>query len=146
MKWSDKTLVEWDTLIHEKVMGVDPAISCDGAFVSNPHDGHETLYCSRCDAGIFFGDSKTHKQPLVPAYTTDMNAALQMLTYEKYVASYISYHKSDHGAPVPQDAFYLCSLYWEEDGITKYTHGSADTMHIAICKAALESCGVEVEA
>lgn len=73
--WSEMTPEQRDCLIHEKVMGVDPAMPCSGAFVSNPHDGHETLYCPKCGAGIFFGDSKTHKQPLVPVYTTDMNAA-----------------------------------------------------------------------
>lgn len=139
MKWSEMTPEQRDKLVHEKVMGVDPAVSCSGTFVPNPHDGCETLYCPKCDAGVFFGDSKTHKQPLVPAYTTDMNAALQIIELDRF--SNVRFERTWRNEHIPPELYYLCSIV---------THGdlyycNAATAQDAVCLAALYACGIEIK-
>lgn len=134
MKWSEMTPEQRNRLVHEKVMGIDPAIPCSGTFVTNPHDGHETLYCPKCDAGIFFGDSKTHKQPLVPAYTTDMNAA--WLAVERIT--------QPPTKPLEINAPKAIFAHWWAHGVDLWAMKGGEAAE-AICITALRVHGVSIE-
>jgi hypothetical protein len=139
MKWSEMTSIQRDALIAEKIMGIDPAMPCSGTFVPNPHDGHETLYCPKCDAGIFFGDSKTHKQPLVPRYTTDMNAALQIIELDRF--SNVSIERQWRNEHIPPELRYLCRIVIDGD----LYYCNAATAQEAVCLAAWCACEMKVE-
>lgn len=76
----------------------------------------------------------------------DMSAAWLVLTSKKFIASNLSYNKWHDGDPGVDHAFHRCSLYWVDHNLhVKCSQASANTMQVAICKAALESCGVEID-
>jgi hypothetical protein len=133
-----------DQLVHERVMGHSPNEPCTGEFAPNPHDNQETLYCPKCGACIFWEESKKHKPLSPPAYTSDMNAAWDVVrmvnnpnnpevhpNYQTY-RQFINHLQEIVGSDLFFDLFYC-------------DHKGDYLTPERICIAALKACGVEVE-
>lgn len=156
IEWGSLSSLERDRLIHEKVFG-NPAI-CIGKLLVDKKDtpsraggiawSHYQATCTNCAFARGYMDKDAIPEqhaPMedIPPYSTDMNAAWQIVTSHKFMEVQLEYGES-WISETEQSQTYLCI-------VSPYTGPwtiSADgqSMQEAICIASLKAVGVEIEA
>ena len=149
MKWSDLSEQERNGLVHEKVMR--KPIKCMGravtTMVKNPsrvigeYFEYATWHCAECrSSGSSIAPDEHNLPGEIPHYSTDMNAAMQIPTHEKFSHAYFSYVQA---SPL---SHWMCSLYWvDASGERQINTEVSSILAKAICLAALKACGIEIE-
>ena len=154
MKWTEMTSTQRDALVAEKVMGWHwvEANHQDVSRVKHqvwllPPDVHDDIliapgewgyYVDIPDDPLYVDTAKLIPLNLLPSYTTDMNAALQIIELDRF--SNVSIERQWRSEYIPPEQYYLCRIV---------THGdlyycNAATAQEAVCLAALSACGIEV--
>lgn len=154
MKWSDKSLLEWNLFIHEKVMNKN--IHCLGKPTLITSGYMRKWLCFECAQSWYLDDIKdalTFRHLVseydVPAYTKNMNDALLIADYDAFHGWMLSASKpwtSINGVSRRGDVNdYECTLYLSN--VTSNLVASAEfkSAPVAICQAALKACGCEIE-
>ena len=145
MKWDELTDKQRNKLVHEKVMNA-PTV-CSGKLQvthgNGPNGVFFVYFCDICDlTGVCHSENdlpRKHTPEVdIPAYSTDMNAAWQIV--EKLYEQFNVEITADLGMLSKYNA-----LVFERDDVKCLGHGYSDTsMPEAVCRAALKAVGIEV--
>jgi hypothetical protein len=148
MKWSDMSTEERDRLMHTRVMSGSIG-KCAGTAYYTGRIGEDEWYCDTCKNYYYdIEEDGKHDMP-IPSYSTDMNAAWQIVECKKFAHIRI---EIDRTLPdVPQK--HLCQIVMHEQEeilphplqMRRKFICSGKTSQEAICLTALKACGVEVE-
>jgi len=153
MKWSEMSTEERDRLVYEKVMG-NPAI-CTGKLIVDKKDtpsraggiawSHYQAVCTNCEFERGYMDSNTIPErhaPMedIPHYSTDMNAAWQIVEAGKFHSVELECYLPD----ITEPALYRCFILVVAEG-QPYKQYASKTAQEAICLASLKARGVRVE-
>lgn len=125
---------ELDAIVHEKIFGkCGHVLSIYKKDNRNWSDDYTTYRCKKCKTETFRGLSYHEGKTVCPQYSTDIADAWLVLDYlENNGYEYNLVFESN---------YYMLDLY--RNGY-KF-QGDAETAPLAICIAALKSCGVKVE-
>ncbi len=150
IKWSELSSEQRDRLVYEKVMGLP--IPCNGRLVFDPFGPASELLrahtyvrwkCMLCDAQkeCYYEDAPTEHTPRIPHYSTDMNAAMSIITSHKFMTVELEYNEG-WVTDVTRWVVWNCVVH-PYNGDTAGI--AASTLNDALNIAALQACGVEVE-
>lgn len=149
IRWDLMTPEGRNSLVAHQVCGYTPVMcdveSLDEQWVMLDSTGYAT--CRKCHnhghIGVEVGGFEHQIIPPKP-YTADMNAAMEIITSNKFYSSYIHYMRAKE--TVLETDQHMTSLYWVGDkGGVCHVDAEGSTACEAICIAALRAYGVDVE-
>jgi hypothetical protein len=147
MKWTEMSPRDKDALIFEKVM--EGHAQCTTTTVVCRMLGETFLHwsCPTCGAEgtdrPVFGMQYVHDKPGMPAYTTSMDAAWQIMDHLKPGRAGVDAVKTEDHETFMRRAVFVNIL--DTHGFGSWWSWPRERLCAEICKAALIACGVEIE-